>query len=82
MVQLSATMEQTHETQLAQLYDVLGLRRVIALYDVLRAKCINLFRCVSTSAKFWVSGTDVDMVIVTVNVVNDVNAAVTVRTVL
>ena len=36
MVQLSATMEQSHETQLAQLYDVLGFRRVIARYDVLR----------------------------------------------
>ena len=35
MVQLSATMEQTRETQLAQLYDVLGFRRVIARYDVL-----------------------------------------------
>ena len=34
MVQLSATMEQTHEMQLAQLYDVLGFRRVIACYDV------------------------------------------------
>ena len=34
MVQMSATMEQTHGTQLAQLYDVLGLRRVIARYDV------------------------------------------------
>ena len=36
MVQLSATMEQTHETQLAQLYDVLGFRRydiVIRLYE-------------------------------------------------
>ena len=28
MVQLSATMEQTRETQLAQLYDVLGLRQL------------------------------------------------------
>ena len=28
-------MEQTHETQLAQLYDVIGFRRVIACYDVL-----------------------------------------------
>ena len=27
-------MEQTHETQLAQFYDVLGFRRVIARYDV------------------------------------------------
>ena len=35
MVQLSATMEHTHETQLAQHYDVLGFRRVIACYDVL-----------------------------------------------
>ena len=35
MVQLSTTMEQTHETQLAQLYDVLGFRQVIACYDVL-----------------------------------------------
>ena len=35
MVQPSATMEQTHETQLAQLYDVLSFRRVIARYDVL-----------------------------------------------
>ena len=35
MVQLSTTMEQTRETQLAQLYDVLGFRRVIARYDVL-----------------------------------------------
>ena len=35
MVQLSATMEQTREMQLAQLYDVLGLRLVIARYDVL-----------------------------------------------
>ena len=35
MVQLSATMEPTHETQLAQLYNVLGFRRVIARYDVL-----------------------------------------------
>ena len=35
MVQLSGTMEQTRETQLAQLYDVLGFRRVIARYDVL-----------------------------------------------
>ena len=35
MVQLSATMEETRETQLAQLYDVLGFRRVIARYDVL-----------------------------------------------
>ena len=35
MVQLSATMEQTRETQLVQLYDVLGFRRVIARYDVL-----------------------------------------------
>ena len=35
MVQLSATTEQTHETQLAQLYDVLGFQRVIAHYDVL-----------------------------------------------
>ena len=30
MEQLSAPMEQTHETQLAQLYDVLSLRRVNA----------------------------------------------------
>ena len=30
MVQLSATMEQTHETQLVSLYDVLDFRRVIA----------------------------------------------------
>ena len=35
MVQLSATMEQTRETQLAQLYDVLGFRRGIGCYDVL-----------------------------------------------
>ena len=35
MVQLSATIEQTRETQLAQLYVVLGFRRVIARYDVL-----------------------------------------------
>ena len=35
MVQLSASMEQTHEMQLAQLYDVLGFRWVIARYDVL-----------------------------------------------
>ena len=35
-MQLSATMEQTHETQLAQLYDLLGFRRVIARYDVLK----------------------------------------------
>ena len=35
MVQLSATMEQNREMQLAQLYDVLGFRRVIARYDVL-----------------------------------------------
>ena len=35
MVQLSAITEQTRETQLAQLYDVLGFRRVIARYDVL-----------------------------------------------
>ena len=35
MVQLNATMEQTRETQLTQLYDVLGFRRVIARYDVL-----------------------------------------------
>ena len=35
MVQLSATMEQTRETQQTQLYDVLGFRRVIARYDVL-----------------------------------------------
>ena len=35
MVQLSATMEQTHETQLAQLYDILEFQRVIARYDVL-----------------------------------------------
>ena len=27
-------MEQTREAQLAQLYDVLGFRRVIARYDV------------------------------------------------
>ena len=33
MVQLSATMEQTHETQQVQLYDVLGLRLVNARYD-------------------------------------------------
>ena len=32
MVQLSATMEQARETQLAQLYDVLGLRRVNATH--------------------------------------------------
>ena len=38
MVQLSATMEQTRETQLAQLYDVLGFRRVIARYDVLSTR--------------------------------------------
>ena len=38
MVQLSATMEQTRETQLAQLYDVLGFRRVIAHYDVLSTR--------------------------------------------
>ena len=38
MVQLSATMEQTRETQLAQLYDVLGFRRVIARYDVLNTR--------------------------------------------
>ena len=38
MVQLSATMEQTHETQLAQLYDVLGFRRIIARYDVLSTR--------------------------------------------
>ena len=35
MVQLSATMEQTRETPLAQLYDVLGFRRVIGRYDVI-----------------------------------------------
>ena len=35
MVQLRATMEQTREMQLAQVYDVLGFRRVIARYDVL-----------------------------------------------
>ena len=35
MGQLSASMEQTRETQLAQLYDVLGFRRVIARNDVL-----------------------------------------------
>ena len=38
MVQLSATMEQTHETQLpgvVQLYDMLGFRQVITRYDVL-----------------------------------------------
>ena len=35
MAQLSAVMEQTHEMQLAQLYDVLALQRVIARYDVL-----------------------------------------------
>jgi len=35
MVQLSATTEQIRETQLAQLYDVLGFRRVITRYDVL-----------------------------------------------
>ena len=35
MVHLRATMEQTHETQLGQRYDVLGFRRVIARYDVL-----------------------------------------------
>ena len=35
MVQLSATMEETRETPLAQLYDVLDFRRVIARYDVL-----------------------------------------------
>ena len=35
MVQLSATMEQARETQLAQLSDVLDFRRVIARYDVL-----------------------------------------------
>ena len=38
MVQLSAAMEQTHETQLAQLYGVLGFRRVIARYDVLSTR--------------------------------------------
>ena len=38
MGQLSATMEQTRETQLAQLYDVLGFRRVIARYDVLSTR--------------------------------------------
>ena len=35
MVQLSASLEQTHETQLAQHYDVLGFRRIIARYNVL-----------------------------------------------
>ena len=35
MLQLSANMEQTHETELAQLCDVLGFRRVTARYDVL-----------------------------------------------
>ena len=35
MVQLSAIIEQTRETQLAQLYDILGFRRVIGRYDVL-----------------------------------------------
>ena len=35
MVQLSAPMEHTRETQLAQLYDVLGFRRIVARYDVL-----------------------------------------------
>ena len=38
MVQLSATMEQTCEMQLAKLYDVLGLRRGIARYDVYSMK--------------------------------------------
>ena len=38
MVQLSATMEQTHETQLMLLYDVLDFRRVIARYDVVRSR--------------------------------------------
>ena len=38
MVQLSATMELTHETQLAQLYDVIGFRRVIAHYDVVSSR--------------------------------------------
>ena len=38
MVQLSATMEQTRETQLAQLYDVLGFQRAIARYDVLSTR--------------------------------------------
>ena len=37
MVQLSATMEQIHETQLVQLYDVLDFQRVIACYNVLSA---------------------------------------------
>ena len=35
MLQLSATMEHTHETQLVPFYEVLGFRRVIARYDVL-----------------------------------------------
>ena len=30
MVQLSATIEQTHETQLAQLYDVLYIQQITA----------------------------------------------------
>ena len=32
-------MEQTRETQLAQLYDVLGFRRVITRYDVVSRVC-------------------------------------------
>ena len=35
MVQLSATMAQTHEMRLAQLNDVLGFRQVIARYNVI-----------------------------------------------
>ena len=46
MVQLSATMEQTHETQLAQLYDVLDFRRVIAGYNVLSTLHETGPRCV------------------------------------
>ena len=46
MVRLSATMEQTHEIQLAQLYNILGFRRVIALYDVVSTLQETGPRCV------------------------------------
>ena len=64
MVQLCATMEQTHETQLAQLYDVLGFRRVIARNYVLSTlhesgpctiRAPNIFMWVQQAlAIFWV----------------------------
>ena len=66
MVQVSATMEQTHETQLAQLYDVLGFQRVITRYDVVRTlhetgPCTLFWLCLSLNTKAVITGSGIPL---------------------